>query len=44
MLRRLQHLSCEEKLREMGLLSLEKKQLQRKLTEAFNTDKRLLRK
>lgn len=39
MLRRLQHLSCEEKLREMGLLSLEKTQLHGKLIEAFNTYK-----
>lgn len=37
MLRRLQHLACEEKLREMALISLEKRQLQGELMEAFNT-------
>lgn len=39
MFRRLQHLPCEEKLREKGLLSLEKRQLQGKMIQVFNTDK-----
>lgn len=39
MLRRLQHLPCEEKLREMALISLEKRQLQSELIETFNTYK-----
>lgn len=39
MLRRPQHLPCEEKLRKTGLLSLEKTQLHGKLIEAFNTCK-----
>lgn len=39
MLRSLQHLPCEWKLGEMGLLSPEKRQLLGKLIKAFNTYK-----
>ena len=35
MIRRLEHLSYKDRLRELGLFSLEKRRLQRNLTAAF---------
>lgn len=35
MLRRLEHLSCKDRLKELGLFRLEKRMLQEDLTEVF---------
>jgi len=44
MIRGLQHLSYEERLRELGLFNLEKRKLQRDLIEAFQHLRGVIRK
>ncbi|KAK4823222.1 hypothetical protein QYF61_027563, partial [Mycteria americana] len=39
MIRGMEHLSCEERLRELGLFSLEKRRLQDTFLQPFNGDK-----
>ncbi|KAK4818638.1 hypothetical protein QYF61_016609 [Mycteria americana] len=44
MIRGLEHLCCEERLRELGLFSLEKRRLQETLLRPFSTSRGLIRK